>query len=299
VLYRPSSTAPQPQPSSNADMSGGLDSYWYAETLPAAAAALAGEPKMLSAAVIWLEQWAESTPYAKALMSRWRQSITADEQARRMEPVGSALVDAIRDISQTQIDAGRPLPEVVAQVERGRGSIFPRISLHMITHALNRARACHQEMGNAGAVAAPDAEVVAIAYERLATPALLAGEYQPEYVLLARAALQSFSTEQLEQWERLIAEPPHLTAEQLARMLGGRGGKPAEIAADDVARHVGMWQRDLLAGIGREALPEGLQKQLDDLIAAHGEPPDLGEFQARAPSLSGQQARSLMTRRQG
>jgi len=279
VLYRPRPAAHSP---SDPDASGGLDPYWYAETLPTAASALAGEPKMLTAVVFWLEQWVESTPYARSWRSFWRHSIDADEQARRTEPIGSALVDAVRDIARAQIDTGRSLSEVVAQIERGHGPIFLRLSLDAIAYALHQVNIGHEEVQDACTAAGPDTALIVIAYERLTTPVLLASEYRYEYMRLARAVLPHLSVEQVGQWERLIAEPPHLTAEQVARMLGGLTGEHADITADDVARHVGLWQRDLLAGIGREALPTRLRKRLDDLIAAHGQPRELGEFQARS-----------------
>ena len=284
VLYRPRPAAQSP---SDPGASGGLDAYWYAETLPTAASVLASEPKMLSAVVFWLERWEESTPYARSLRSFWRHSIDADEQARRTEPIGSALVDAVRDIARAQIDIGRAVSEVVTQIERGRGSIFLRLSLDTISYALHRVNTGHEEAQNAGTAADSDTALIAIAYERLTTPALLAGEYRSEYTLLARAILPHLSAEQAGQWERLIAEPPHLTAEQVARMLGDLTGEHADITADDVARHIGLWQRDLLAGIGREALPTQLRKRLDDLIAAYGQPRELGEFPSRADFFVG------------
>jgi hypothetical protein len=276
VLYRPSSTGQSP---SRPDPSGVLDSYWYGETMPTALAALAGEPKMLSAVVVWLEQWDESTPYAGFLRSSWRRSIDTDEEARRMEPVRSALVDAVRDIARTQVNTGRPIPEVVKQIERGSGSIFLRLSLNTIAYALDWLNAARGLAPDDGMATIPDAEVVATAYERMMTPELLADEYQPEYVQLARAALPLLPDNQLRQWERLIAEPPHLTAEQVSRMFGGLTGEPTAVTAGDVARHIGLWQRDLLAWIGNEALTAGLRGRLEALVAAYGQRRELGEFQ--------------------
>ena len=275
AIYRP---RPAAQLSSEQNASGALDSYWYTETLPTAVSALASEPKMLSAVVFWLEQWGESTPYAKLSRAFWRHSIDADEQSRRIEPIGSALVEATRDIARAQIDNGRAVPEVVTQIERGHGSIFLRLSLNTIAYALGRGNADHEEAQDVGTDTGADAALIAIARERLMAPSLLAGEYWSEYVLLARAVLPHLSGADVEQWEQLIAEPPHLTAKQVARMLRGLSGEPADITEDDVSRQVGLWQRDLLAGIGREALPAQLREQLDSLITTYGQPRDLGEF---------------------
>lgn len=209
----------------------------------------------------------------------WRHSIDSDEQMRPTDPVGHALVDAVRDLARARIGAGGPVSEVVEQVERGAGSIFPRLSLDAITFALSSVSDARDAALTDGAAPGPHSAVVEIAYERLIAPVLLEGEYRPEYTLLARSVLPFLSGEQIERWERLIADPPHLTAERVGRMLGG--GEAAEVAADEVARYVGRWQRDLLAGIGRGVLPARLQTWLDELIVAHGDPLEAGDLQVR------------------
>jgi hypothetical protein len=279
ALYRP---RPSAEPASDQDVSGALDSYWYAQTLPDVTSALAGESTMLPSAVNWLEKWARpamSTPYARVMRSMWRHSIDSNEGMRPTDPIGHALVDAVRDLSRARISAGCPLSEVVEQVERGAASIFLRLSLDAIAYALSSASDARDAALTEGAAPGTHSAIVEIAYERLITPVLLEGEYRPEYTLLARSILPFLSGEQTGRWQHLIADPPHLTAERVGRMLGGPVGDATGVAADEVARYVARWQRDLLAAIGRAALPARLQAWLDELIAAHGDPPEASNLQ--------------------
>lgn len=279
ALFEP---RPSADPTSDQDTSGAFDSYWYAQTLPIVTTALAGEPTMLSSVVNWLEKWARpaaATPYARVMRSMWRHAIASDEQVRPIDPVGHALVGAARDLARARIGAGRPLSEVVEQVERGTGSIFSRLSLDAITFALSSVSDARDAALTDGAAPAPPSAIVELAYTRLITPELLEGEYRPEYTLLARSVLPFLSNGQIERWERLIADPPHLTTERVGRMLARGSGEAAQVAADEIARYVGRWQRDLLAGIDRGALPARLQTWLDDLIEVHGEPLGVSDFQ--------------------
>jgi hypothetical protein len=277
ALYRPRQPA-----QATSDPDSGLDSYWYAQTLPAAIKALNDAPKMLPTVVIWLELWAKFTPYARAMSSLWRNEIESDERMQPTEPVGHALVNAVRDLARARIDAGQPLPEIVEQIERGRESIFLRLSLDTIAYALRHVAARDSATQDVEDSVGPDVELVGLAHSRLVTPELLSGEYRPEYHSLARSVLRHLSVEQIDQWERLVAEPPHLSAEQVARMFGG-----VEVTDDEVARQIGLWQRDLLAGIGREALPDRLQQRLDALIVQHGEPYELNNPQRRGAVFVG------------
>lgn len=258
---------PRPAASPTADPETALEPYWYVKTLPDTVAALGTEPKTLATVVGWLQEWAKAAPNRTYMLSMWRHSIGADEQLRLSEPVGHALVDAVRDLAYALVDAGHPLSDVVRRVELrdlepGGAPIFRRLALDVIAYKL---RSGPGEAGENGATQ--------IAFEHLITPEFLRGQYRPEYLLLARSVLPVLTIDQVEAWRNLIADPPHPTAESIGTMLGGLTGEPTEASAEQVANYVGRWQRDLLAGIGREALPAGLYTWLDDLITRHGQPP--------------------------
>ncbi|MFD4606469.1 hypothetical protein ACFWPQ_51795 [Streptomyces sp. NPDC058464] len=268
-LFRPRSAN---QSTDGLNAFSGVDSYWYAQTLPTAVKALEDEPKMLSTAVVWLEQWVKLTPHKTSFSSLWRPSIKSGENALRTEPVGHVLVDAVRDLARARITAGKSAKEVVEQIERGGESIFLRLSLDLITDLLPNQMVDQQ----AGTGAEPASTLLELAFKRLITPELLAGEYRPEYVDLARSALPYLSEEQASQWERLVIEPPHLTADRVGRMLGRPSG---EVTGVEIASQIGMWQHRLLLAIGWEALPSQMRQRLDELVADHGAPPDPGDSQ--------------------
>jgi hypothetical protein len=256
AIYRP---LPDDAPANDDGVA--LDGYWYAKTLPQVISALDRDPKTLAMVVIWLEQWTRRSGASEyGMRSMWRDAIEPGPHEafnRVTYQVGHALVDAVHHVAHARIDAGESLGTVVSQIDRGDGSIFPRLALDVVTYALGR-----ETQTASGALA--------LACERLTSPDMLAGELRPEYVVLSRAALHLLEDDTLECWEQLIARPPHLAAEQVARRLGtGAEG----VSAEQVEQFIGIWQRDLLAEIGRRSLPVRLQQTLDELIAIHGQPP--------------------------
>ncbi|GAA2004281.1 hypothetical protein [Catenulispora subtropica] len=256
-----------------------LDSHWYIQTLPGAVSALGVELKTLSTVIGWLEEWARLTPYGGSLMSMWRHSIENDDQLRLSEPIGHALVDVARDLARSLLDAGQPLAAVVRRVQprnmdRDRAPIFRRLALDVVVHTLRTTTVSSDAMEQDGTPGVADAATpVEIAFEHLMTPELLRGAYRPEYLLLAQSTLPLLRDDQIEQWRNLLSNPPHLTAETVGRMLSGFGGEPADATNEQLADYIGRWQRDLLAGIGRDALPADLSSWLDELISVYGEPP--------------------------
>ena len=263
------------------NIAGGLSEYWYAQTLPAVASALAAHPAMLASLVIWLRTWVDLSPHSRFQRSSfWRESIEAGTQDTRTEPVGHALVDAVRDVARAQIDAERPLLDVVGSIEAGNAAIFSRLALDAITHAVRGPLALGADLSgdiSAGSDGAP----AVVAYERLMTAPLLAAEYRHEYALLARILAPSLPATRLSEWSQMIVAPPHLDAQQLRNIVGNWKGEAEEITDGDIARYLALWQRDLLLDIGRDALPGYLRDRLDELVTLHGEPHSQNLLQSR------------------
>jgi hypothetical protein len=260
ILYRP-----RPAAGSSSDPDTTLEPYWYAQTLPDTVAALGTEPKILAMVVGWLQGWVRAAPYQAYTKSTWRHSIGSDQQQRHPDAVGHALVDAVRDLAHALVDAGHRSSDIVPRIDLKNldpddAPIFRRLALDAITYAVL-----------SGPDEADDDEDHRIAFEYLSTADLLRGQFRPEYLLLARAVLPTLAVEQVTSWTKLIEEAPYLTPEAIGRMLGGFAGEPVEASAEQIADYISLWQRDLLAGVGRESLPDALHSWLDDLIARHGQ----------------------------
>lgn len=270
AIYRPSGT----------DGSAGVDPYWYAQTLPQVTSALKSDPKALKMVAVWLDLWTESSALAPSIRSMWRDAVEAaqpDAYDYMAYQVGHALVDAVRDLAHARIDTGAPVGEVLAAYEKGQNPIFPRLALNALYCAAARETAGAQNAHEQDAHGTQD--IIELAFEKLTDPELLAGEMRPEYVRLARTVMSRLSEPQLERWQQLIAHPPHLTDERVTIRLGASEN---EVSAEQIATYVGRWQRDLLAEIGRAALPEQLGDWLAELIGAYGQPPEFGRAPARA-----------------
>lgn len=280
---------PRPATSPAADPQIVLEQYWYVQTLPDTVRALGFEPKTLSAVVGWLQEWVKAAPNAAHILSMWRHSIGADERLGHSEPVGHALVDAVRDLAHGLVNAGHPLPEVVRRVELrnmepGGAPIFRRLALDVIAYALQSEPATAVEDGVASG---EDPGPIQIAFEHLMTPEFLRRQYRPEYLLLAQSALPLLTDEQVEAWRNVIASPPHLTTESIGKLMGGFTGEPAEVTVEQIVEYIGRWQRDLLAGIGHEALPPRLCTWLDELSTRHGQPLAPVDAQTRSGFVTG------------
>jgi hypothetical protein len=258
----------------------GLDPHWYAETLPQVVSALKSDPKTLNMVAVWLDLWAASDALAPSMRSMWRDAIEAGQPGtfdHMTYQVGHALVDAVRNLARARIDANAPLREILAVYENGKNSIFSRLALDALFYAATRGLVSVQDTDELDARSLDG--IFALAFERLANPELLAGEFRPEYLRLARTVLPHLSEPQLEQWQQLIAHPPHLTAERVARRFAVGEN---EISAEQVETYVGRWERDLLAEIGRAALSARQGDRLAELTGSYGQPPEFGRAPAHA-----------------
>ncbi|MGW5354745.1 hypothetical protein ACWERV_30065 [Streptomyces sp. NPDC004031] len=272
AMYRPRSVA---SPSSQSNAATALDAYWYSESLPLVVKALENAPKMLATVAVWLDIWLKLSPQKGSLTSFWRPSIDMQERAHHTDSVGHALTDAVRDLAHQRMAAGESVIEITEQLERSREALFLRLSLNTIARSLRSTIGDRNAgMGVSGRPAV-DAAVLELACKRLITPELLAGDYRTEYISLAQSILPLISTSQIMQWEHLVANPPHMTAELVGRMQGRSAG---EVTTGEISRHVKHWQYRLLTGIGRETLPPQLHQLLDDLITDHGEPQSPNEL---------------------
>ena len=270
AIYRPSGT----------DGSASMLPYWYAQTLPQVTSALKSDPKALNMVAVWLDLWTQSSALSPSMRSMWRDVIEAAQPEAydyMAYQVGHALVDAVRDLANARIDTGVPVGEVLAVYAKGQNPIFPRLALNALCRAAAREIASAQDAGEQDAHGTQG--VVALAFERLTNPELFAGEMRPEYVRLARTVILRLSEPQLERWQQVIAHPPHLTDERVKLRLGTCEN---EVSAEQIATYVGRWERDLLAEIGRPALPEQLSNRLTELIGAYGQPAEFGRTPARA-----------------
>jgi len=255
------------------DVAAGLDPYAYGMTLPDLVPALAQIRQALTTAVIWLEQWQLLTGNYRPSSgvdnsSIWRPSISPDAQNQRHgDEIGHALVDAVRGIAFAQYAAGRPVDEIVRTIERGRQPIHARLVMYFIARAINNANERVNDTEESAHVAVGLQEQ---AISHLMNPAFLAAQYRHEYALLARVAVPVLPGQTVATWAQWINGAPHETEEVLRQRLRVYRQDSADATEAEVTAYRAGWLRDLLAGIGEQALPDLLRERLQSLVASYG-----------------------------
>jgi hypothetical protein len=261
------------RPTSRRDVTAGLsESYAYAEALRAVRPSFAGLPdgKGLRRLVMWLKRWQKlSGRYDETAQADdsyiWRPSIAPHGQNSSQEGMGDALVNAVRDLAIEQVASGRPVGDVLADLERNGTPLLRRIAMHTLAVALENE---------------DDGTCLRLSVEHLLEPTFLDGAYRHEYALLARAALPKMDADDQRRFAELVGEGPRWDEARLRSRLASPDREPADVTQAEVTRAKMAWQRDLLAAIGRETLPPQLAARLDALIAAVGAPREHPDFPA-------------------
>jgi len=201
----------------------------------------------------------------------WRPAIE-DHPQNRGDDVRKALVTGIRDTAEMIVRQGKvPLEEMVAFFEVKPWKVFRRIALHLL-------RVFHEQAKGLVAARLTDREF----FEDVGV--------RHEYILLLRKGFSALSSEDQHTVLRWIEEGPDI--EQFREEWQERHGKaPTE---EDIAHYREIWQRDRLAWIGPENLPEDWRVQYRTLVQRYGEPehPEfpiyitVGEFGPSSPKTT-------------
>ena len=166
----------------------------------------------------------------------WRPAIEDHPQNPEHIPKG-ILVAGVRDAAEEVIRSGKAtVEEVVEILESRQWKVFHRIALHVL---------------RVFAEQAPDLVAARLTRRDLFGDAGVLHEY----ALLLRAAFSRLSEQERQMILEWIAEGPD---------------------EDDPARYRELWQRDWLARIGFENLPEEWQERYRTLVARYGEPMEKG-----------------------
>lgn len=179
----------------------------------------------------------------------WRPAIE-DYPQNLGHTIRDALVSAVRDAAELVICSGQAtVEEVVNTLERRRRKVFRRIALHVLR-------------------VFPD-QAEALATARL-TDRLLFEDVglRHEYVLLLRDRFQRLTPGDQAKILGWIEAGPDVDRWK-QRHLGETGQMPSE---EDVSHYREIWQRDWLARIGPNNLPEKWRKQYRELCGKYGEP---------------------------
>ncbi len=184
----------------------------------------------------------------------WRTAIE-DHPQNLGHTIKDALVSAVRDAAELVVRSGRAtVEEVVKALERRHWKVFRRIALHILR------------------VFTDQAEALVVA--RLTDRELFEDiGLRHEYVLLLRNLSQKLPQKDQAKILQWIGDGPDV--ERFKRWREDEAGAPP---SDEVlTRHREIWQRDWMARIGLDNLPEEWQERYRYLCGKHGKP-DHPEF---------------------
>ncbi len=179
----------------------------------------------------------------------WRPSIEGNE-ANHGHNLKDVLVDGIRDSVELIVNNGKAnVQQVVGILEQRSWSIFHRVALHIMRIF-------------------PD-QVMEVIKERLTDRKLFDDvNCRHEYVLLIRQCfnkLNKIDQNKILDWIEAGPDMEKFKEERQSET----GSYPKE---EDIIRFKEVWQRDRLAWICAENLPDSWKAKYQDLIKRHGEP---------------------------
>lgn len=179
-----------------------------------------------------------------------RRPAIEDSSQNLGDTVEGALVSSIRDATELLVRSGRAIvEEVMNALEQRRWKVFRRVALHVL-----RVFPDHAD---------------ALAAERLTDRALFDDVgLQHEYVLLLRDRFPRLLQTAQSTILRWIENGPDVDRWKKWRE-SQTGGEPTE---EEITRYREIWQRDRLAWIGPENLPEAWRERYQALVQRYGEP---------------------------
>ncbi|HFC08359.1 MAG TPA: hypothetical protein ENJ54_00665 [Chloroflexi bacterium] len=179
----------------------------------------------------------------------WRPAIE-DHPQNMGEDARKALVSGLRDAAEMAVRQDKaPLEEMVAFLEAKPWNVFRRIALHLL-------RVFHEQAKGLVAAHLTDREL----FEDVGV--------RHEYILLLRKGFSALSPEDQHTILRWIEEGPEIKQFR-AEWQERHGQAPTE---EEIDRYREIWQRDRLAWIGPENLPEDWRAQYRALVQRYGEP---------------------------
>ena len=245
------------------DIPTGLDSYWYAVTLPRVFEALRGALGLTACRILirWLATWQRLSGYAPYpdydVSCVWRPWIEAAQDIAGYH-LGDPLVDVLRDGLIQAAREGTPLAEITDMLSCQTQPIFRRLALHMLAMVVP---------------CIPGEDTRPLARGLLISTESFDLAVRHEFAQLARVVLPEADDEYLATWLEQLRDYRPVNDEELRERLAGKGRSPEEVSEDELrlARH--RYQRSLLVVIG-DALPELLSAALAELDAELGERED-------------------------
>lgn len=262
-----------PRPSTEASGFGslepiaGIESYWYAEGLPAVAQALG--KNRVPAIAGWLREYQKhSNSYSGERhhdMSRiWRPAVRTSAEHRARE-IGDSLVDALREalIEETQQSI-----ELLARFLQDDQPLLRRIALDALAEAVDQVEDKSAE--HASDLSEQEAALAAQAAVVLADESFSEGDYRPEYVQFIRACLG---------WRAVVDMSPLFDSIRLGPLAlrderRERFAYEGDAEEDTLARvesYRKRWRHALLMLVGADGLPEDMREMLAALEAEYGE----------------------------
>lgn len=184
----------------------------------------------------------------------WRPAI--EEHPQNLgDTINDALVSGIRSAAEVTVRSRKAtVEEVVSALERRRWKVFRRIALHVLRVFADQAL-----------------PLIAI---RLTNRSLFDDVgAQHEYILLMQACFSRLGEKDQAKILGWIEAGPDI--ERFKERRQADNGSP--LSDEEVTRHRELWQRDRLAWIGTENLPQEWQERYRTLVEHYGEP-EVGEF---------------------
>jgi hypothetical protein len=244
----------------------GIDSYWYAEGLPAVAEALGSD--RVPALAGWLREYQmHSNSYAGErhydFSHIWRSSIRTSAEHHARE-IGDSLVDVLRSaLSEETQQSTEPLARLLQDDQ----PLLRRLALDVLAEAIDQVEDKSDE--NTADLSEHEAELVVQAAGVLTDETFTESEYSAEYHPFIRACLAWRAVVDVSPFFAFVRMGPLALRDERRERFADDGDTAADTAAriDDYRKR---WQHTMLTMVGAAGLPEDLREMLTALDAEYG-----------------------------
>jgi hypothetical protein len=244
----------------------GIESYWYAEGLPAVAEALGGN--RIQALAGWLREYQKySNSYAGErhydLGHIWRPAIRVSVEHHAHE-IGDSLVDALRS---ALADETRRSVEPLGRLLHDDQPLLRRIALDVLAESIelidDKSAEHASELDERETALANQASVA------LRDESFVESDYRGEYMPFIRACRAWRVVVDVSPFFDAIRKGPPALRDERHKLLSHEGDTEADILArtEDYKKR---WQHAMLTLVGLDGLPEDLGNMLVSLDAEYG-----------------------------
>ncbi len=257
---------PQPSKYEIPEPVAGIESYWYAEGLPAVAQAL-GTSRVRTLGR-WLRAYQDhsnsftGTPGFDTSYI-WRPSIRTSQEHHAHE-IGDSLVDALRVALAGSIQVSS---KPVCRLLKDDQPLLRRIALDVLAESIEAVE--DKSEGHAATLSEHETELAAAAAHVLNDESFVDSDFRAEYLPFIRGCLSWHAVVDVGPFFEEIRKGPLSLRDERRERFAHEGDTPEESEARREAYRK-RWQHTMLTLVGADQLPEDLREILASLDEEYG-----------------------------